>query len=52
MMGTEIFQFRHQGAEKKGFEVGNPMFKNTNKLTFPQGWIHSNEVRLGLGWVR
>ena len=51
-MGTEIFQFRFQGSEKMGFEVGNPMFKNTTELTFPQGWIHSDEVRLGLGWVR
>ena len=35
-----------------GFEVGNPMFKNTTELTFPQGWIHSDEVMLGLGWVQ
>ena len=42
-MGTEIFQFQPQGAEKKGFEVVNPMFENTTRLTFPQfqGWIHS-----------
>ena len=40
--GHWIFQFWHQGAEKKGFEVGNPIFKNTTKLTVPQGWIHSD----------
>ena len=26
-----------------GFEVGNPMLKNTTELTFPQGWIHSDD---------
>ena len=36
MMGTDIFQFQPHGAEKKGFEVGNPMFENTTKFTFPQ----------------
>ena len=38
LMGTEIFQFQPHEAEKKGFEVGNPMFENTTKasLTFPQ----------------
>ena len=51
-MGTENVRSRPQGAEKKGFEVGNPKFKNTIKLTFPQGLIHSDEVRLGLGRVR
>ena len=33
-MGTEIVQFLPQGVKKMGFEVGNPMFKNTTELTF------------------
>ena len=51
-MGTEIFQFRHQGAEKKGFEVGYPMFENTTKLTFHQYVVGSDPFRLmfKLGW--
>ena len=52
-MGTEIFQFRHQGAEKKGFEVGNPMFENTTKLTFHQfvAGLNPFSLMFKLGWV-
>ncbi len=49
-MGTENFQFRPQGAEKKGFEVGNLMFKNTTKLTFPQGYFVT-QIQMKLGTV-
>ena len=47
-MGTEIFQMRPQGAAKKGFEVANPMFKNTIKLTFPQGYFVT-QIQMKLG---
>ena len=48
-MGTDIFQFGHQGAEKKVFGVGNPMLENTAKMTFPTSRVGSIQIKLG--WV-
>ena len=43
---SKFFNFDFRGLRKGGLKLV------TTKLTSPQGWIHSDEVRLGLGWVR
>ena len=49
-MGTEIFQFRPQGAEKMGFAVGNPMFKKHNQINFSSGLLRysNSDGRMGI----